>query len=242
MAGSLRLKRLGAGAMLALAGLLAGCGTTVKVAETSLPDALVERYPLTAALRYGEGVEAFVHTETLPSGGDYTIDLGSASARMFDATLEDMFARVVPVPPGSQPPDGIDLLVEPSLVALEFATPAQTVTDDYAVWIRYQIKVYDAQGQLQADYPLSAYGKAARESLMGGTESALRSAASLAIRDAAVLLLTRFERDAQLAQRQLAGLAVAQQPANAVGNETPPKPEAPPATDAPPADNAEKFL
>lgn len=240
MAGSTRLTRFRAGTMFALAGLLAGCGTTVKIAESPLPDALVEPFPLTVAVRYGEGIESFVHSETLPTGGEYRIDLGRASAKMFDTTLDDMFTRVVPVPPGAQPPDGIDLLVEPSLVALEFALPAQTVTDDYAVWIRYQIKVYDAQGQLQADYALSAYGKAARESMMGGTESALKSAASLAIRDAAVLLLTRFEHEAQLGKRQLAGLAAARTPT--VGNETPPKPEAPPAAEAPPADKAEKFL
>ena len=149
---------------------------------------------------------------------------------------------LVPVAPGARPPDGIDLLVEPSLVALEFAVPAQTVTKDYAVWIRYNIRVYDAQGQLQADYALSAYGKAARESLLGGTESALRSAASLAIRDAAVLLLTRFEREAGLAGRQLGGLAATQGPAGGVGGATPPKPETPPAADTPPTETAEKFL
>jgi hypothetical protein len=242
MAGSLRLKRTGAGMVLALVGLLTGCGTSVKLAESRLPDALVEPYPLTVALRYGENIESFVYTETLPTGGDYRIDLGRASARMFDTTLADMFSGVVHLGPGAMPPEGIDLLVEPSLVALEFALPAQTVTKDYAVWIRYQIKVYDAEGQLQADYPLSAYGKAARESIMGGTESALRSATSLAIRDAAVLMLTGFERESRLAQRQLAGLAVAGQPAVSVGNDTPTKPEAPPAADPQPAENAEKFL
>lgn len=242
MAGSMRLIRIRMGMMIALLGLLTGCSTAVKLPESRLPDALVEPYPLTVALRYGKDIESFVYTETLPSGGDYSIDLGRASARMFEATFGDMFTGVVGVEAGTRPPEGIDLLVEPSLIALEFALPAQTVTKDYAVWIRYQLKVYDAQGQLQADYFLSAYGKAARESIMGGTESALRSATSLAIRDAAVLLLTGFERESDMAKRQLAGLATAQQPTVSVGNDTPPKPEAPPAAETPPTDNAEKLL
>lgn len=205
-------------------GLLAGCGTTVKLNNMQLPDALVEPFPLTAAVRFGKDVESFLYEETLPTGGTYKIDLGRSSALMFSETLDDMFARVVPVAPGTAPPEGIDLLIEPSLVALEFAIPAQTVTKDYAVWIRYQIRVYNSDGTLQAEYPLSAYGKAARESIMSGTETALRSAASLAVRDAAVLLLTDFERQAALGKHQLAGRAVAQQPSEPTGAEVPPKP------------------
>ncbi len=242
MAGSMRLIRIRMGIMIALLGVLAGCSTAVRLPDTRLPDALVEPYPLTVALRYGKDIESFVYTETLPSGGDYSIDLGRASAIMFESTFGDMFTGVVPVAAGTRPPDGIDLLVEPSLVALEFALPAQTVTKDYAVWIRYQMKVYDAQGQLQADYFLSAYGKAARESIMSGTESALRSATSLAIRDAAVLLLTGFERESALGKRQLAGLAAAQQPTVSVTTETPQKPEAPPAEQPQPSKSAEKLL
>ena len=220
---------------------LAGCSTNVRLKDTRLPDALVEPYPLTVGLRFGKDIEAFSYEETLPAGGKYTIDLGRASALMFRSTLDDMFAAVVAVPSGDAPPEGIDLLIEPSLVALEFAVPAQTVTKDYAVWIRYQVKVYDADGKLQADYPMSAYGKAARESMMGGTQDALQSAASLAIRDAAVLLLTGFERDAKLSTRQLAGLAAADTPTGTTA-ETPPKPEPPVDAVASPADNAEKFL
>ena len=170
---------------------VAGCSTTVKMTPEPLPKALVEPYPLTAALRFGDSIEKFVYEETLPGGAKYTIDLGAASAKMFRATLKDMFSSVVDVPSGTRPPDGVDLLVEPSLLALEFALPSQTVTKDYAVWIKYRVKVYDDEG---------------------GQESALTSAASLALRDAAVLLLTRFEKETALSERQLAQLGVAELP------------------------------
>lgn len=242
MAGqSRRIARVLSGLLAVALALVAGCSTSVRLKDTRLPDALVEPYPLTVALRFGKDIESFSYEETLPTGGAYTIDLGRASALMFRATLEDMFASVVPVPAGERPPDGVDLLIEPSLVALEFAVPAQTVTKDFAVWIRYQVQVYDAEGKPQADYALSAYGKAARESMMGGTQAALQSAASLAIRDAAVLLLTGFEREAKLSTRQLAGLAAAQTPAGTTA-ETPPKTDPPVDATASPAKNAEKFL
>lgn len=186
--------------------MLSGCGVNVRLADMPMPDAAVEPYPLTAGLRFGDNIEAFTYEETLPSGATYTIDLGNASAQVFIETFEDMFERIVVVPPGEDPPPGLDLLVQPSLVALEFATPAQTVTEDYAVWIRYKIQVYDGAGKEQALYSLSAYGKSLRESAMGGSKAALSSAAEQALRDAGVLLLTRFDKDAGLADRQLADL------------------------------------
>ena len=93
MAGSLRFSRIGAMGAAAVFVLLSGCGTTVKLADTRLPDALVEPLPLTAGLRLGENIESFVYEETLPTGGTYTIDLGRASALMFGDTLEDMKIR-----------------------------------------------------------------------------------------------------------------------------------------------------
>ena len=56
MAGSLRLSRLRTVLATASVGLLAGCGTTVKLDNMQLPEALVEPYPLTAAVRFGKDV------------------------------------------------------------------------------------------------------------------------------------------------------------------------------------------
>ena len=129
MAGSLRFSRIGAMCAAAVFVLLSGCGTTVKLADTRLPDALVEPLPLTAGLRLGENIESFVYEETLPTGGTYTIDLGRASALMFGDTLEDMFAGLVRVDAGAVPPEGIDLLIESSRsVAAAMSPPADSTS------------------------------------------------------------------------------------------------------------------
>ena len=133
-----------------------------------------------------------------------------------------MFTDVVELEAGDPVPSSIDLLMEADVEAFEFALPSQTVNEDYTVWIRYRIRVYDADGNEQASWPISAYGKASDDAIMSGRKTAMQQAASLAIRDAAVLLLTRFGKDAQLAGNQLKGSEIIEPPAIEAPAELPP--------------------
>ncbi|MEM8546878.1 MAG: hypothetical protein AAGF46_01825 [Pseudomonadota bacterium] len=194
------------GRLCSLAGvlaLLAGCGTSIKLQEPALPDALVEQWPLSVGVRYDKSITDFVHKEKLATSEEFVIDLGPASHHVFSTTLGDMFQEVTEIPADTKDLPALDLLIEPRVVALEFAIPSQTVTNDYAVWIKYQVKVFDSKGNLQADYPVSAYGKAPSGGFMGSTKNALTAAAELALRDAATLILTRFDVDGGLRGRQL---------------------------------------
>ena len=85
----------------------------------------------------------------------------------------------------------IDALIEPSIDAFEFSTPEQSNTDAFAVWIRYRMKVYDRDGNLVSNWPVAAYGKS-QKSGIGGSD-ALQRAAILAMRDAAALMVMKFD-------------------------------------------------
>ena len=229
-------------ALLSLASA-AGCSTSITVKSGVMPDAVVQKVPLTIGLRHSESVRAYTYEEKLAGGETYRINLGAASQEMFDTTFDDLFESVILVEPGIDVPP-VDLLVETEVNALEFIVPSQTVTNDYAIWIKYQIKVYDSQGTLQADYLVPAYGKAPKDGWVGGANEALTVAAQRALRDAATLLLTRFVADARLEGRQLTRVRLADEPAT-----TPPTLELPanePVEDeAPPpaiGDNAEQYL
>ena len=82
-------------------------------------------------------------------------------------------------------------MLEPSIEAFDFSVPNQTKTDSFAVWIRYRIKVYDRYGTLVATTPISAYGKSLTTTL--GGDQALQRAAVLAMRDAAALMIIKFD-------------------------------------------------
>jgi hypothetical protein len=59
------------------------------------------------------------------------------------------------------------------------------------VWIRYRLKVYDTDGKLVSNWPVAAYGKSQTTTL--GNSDALQRAAILAMRDAAALMIMKFD-------------------------------------------------
>ena len=87
---------------------------------------------------------------------------------------------------------GLDALIEPSIDAFEFSVPHQSQTEEFAVWIRYRIKIYDGDGNQVANWPISAYGKS--QTTMFSGDASLRRAAVLAMRDAAALVIMQMDK------------------------------------------------
>lgn len=199
----------------AIAALLLGCSQHVALEDPTIPDPLIERIPLSVAVRYPKEFTHYIHKEKVIGKDEWTIDMGRANSMLFTKLFGAMFddCTIIGEPPangdedeeGAQPvtckfvpPEtdphnlSVDALIEPSIDAFEFSVPNQSQTDSFAVWIRYRIKIFDSAGQQIANWPLSAYGKA-MSSMMGGDE-ALRHAAVLAMRDAAALVILQMDK------------------------------------------------
>lgn len=141
--------------------------------------------------------EQFVHTEKVFGRDDWSINLGRSNAALFEQLFDYMFATVTVLSPDDDPQLlPLDALIEPSIDAFEFSTPDQSNTEAFAVWIRYRLKVYDRKGVLVSNWPVSAYGKS-QTTTMGNSE-ALRRAAVLAMRDAAALMIMKFDSVTQI--------------------------------------------
>lgn len=177
----------------ALAALLAaGCGSNVRLEPPTIPEPLTETIPVRVLLRVPPEFESFVHEEEVLGNEQWSIDLGRANAVFFEQLFGYMFESVTVIgPDDDENALQFDALIEPSIDAFEFAVPNQTKTDAFAVWIRYRLKVYDPDGRLIGNWPVSAYGKSLTTT-MGGSE-ALQRAAVLAMRDAAALMIIRFD-------------------------------------------------
>jgi hypothetical protein len=174
--------------------LVAGCGSNVRLDPPTIPAPLVNSMPLHIVVRIPDQLQHFTHTETVIGNDEWTIDLGRSNAVFFEQLFGYMFDEVTVVGPEDDASlVEFDALIEPSIDAFEFSVPAQTKSEAFAVWIRYRIQLYDPQGQLVGNYPVSAYGKSLT-TLMGGNE-ALQRAAVLAMRDAAALMIIRFDPD-----------------------------------------------
>lgn len=148
---------------------------------------------MSVAARYPATFDHFVHEEQVIGKEKWTIDLGGANRLLFTQLFSSMFTDFVVIDENADPASlAIDALIEPSIDAFEFSVPNQSQTDEFAVWIRYRIKIFDSEGIQVANWPIAAYGKS-QTSTFGGDE-ALRRAAVLAMRDAAALIIMQMDK------------------------------------------------
>ena len=174
--------------------LAAGCGgSKVTLQNPTIPEPLIDRLNLSVAARYPEAFDHFVHEEQVIGKEKWSIDLGQANRLLFTRLFDSMFTDFEVITAETDARDlPIDALIEPSIDAFEFSVPSQSQTDDFAVWIRYRIKIFDAAGTQIANWPIAAYGKS--QTTTFGGDQALQRAAVLAMRDAAALIILQMDK------------------------------------------------
>ena len=180
--------------VVALGAILSGCGgSKVTLNDPTIPDPLIDKLPIKVAGRYPESFEHFTHEELVIGKEKWTIDLGASNRILFDQLFGAMFSEYQAIDADTNPQElGLDAFIEPTIDAFEFSVPNQSQTEEFAVWIRYRIKIYDGDGNQIANWPISAYGKS-QTTTFGGDE-ALRRAAVLAMRDAAALVIMQMDK------------------------------------------------
>lgn len=174
---------------------MAGCSKNI-VVESTFPEPVIESLPLDAGVNYTQALENYDYVEDLPNDIEWSITLGEANVRMFDAAFGAMFRNVVPVeqPGGAGAPfDTLDVVIEPKVDAFEFSLPRQSRSDQYAVWIRYNLAVYEPGGQFITNWPVSAYGQA--DSRLFGGGGAMKAAVVRAMRDAIANIVIGFPNE-----------------------------------------------
>ena len=178
----------------ALAVLCSACSSDVTVRQ-AFPSPLVERIPLRVAVHYAPELTNYVYKEEAAKDRDWTVQLGEANVLMFDSVFGGLFSetrRVSSVGAAAAEMPGLDAVVAPTIDAFEFSLPSQSATDQYAVWIRYNLDVYAPDGQLIVRWPVSAYGQSGTGGL--SNEESMARATVLALRDAAATIATGFSR------------------------------------------------
>ena len=212
-------------AALSAALLLVGCkgGATVTV-DIDVPRPLVAPLHVTMGVYFDDTLQSYIHREELEDHGAYSIDIGASQAPVFAQVFDAMFDSVVEVhveaTPAGDPPAGgeeapqeppplafigiapgsVDGILAPSIEEVQFAIPDQTGGEFYEVWIRYRIRIYDADGRTLAEWPLIGYGKANQRNYrsIDQKEAGLNEATIWALRDAAALLSFQFRDQAEV--------------------------------------------
>ena len=173
---------------------MGGCaGSKVTMHNPTIPQPLIDQVQLSVVARFPEEFDSFVHEEQVIGKEKWSIDLGQANKLLFTQLFSSMFSDFSVIESDVDARElPIDALIEPTIDAFEFSVPNQSQTDEFAVWIRYRIKIFDNEGVQIANWPIAAYGKS-QTSTFGG-DDALRRAAVLAMRDAAALIIMQMDR------------------------------------------------
>jgi len=178
-----------------LTSLLIGCAGADVAVDSQFPPPLVNRIDLSMGIHLSEELTSFVHEEDLDNNGEWRINIGSAQQRMFSALFEGMFRSHQIVVTPDEENTNVDGVLSPTISELQFTIPSQTRSDYFEVWIKYQMRLYDNTGDLVAEWPLTAYGKANTKNF-GFMESAsapgMRQATTEALRDAMAFFSLQF--------------------------------------------------
>jgi hypothetical protein len=172
---------------------IAGCARSVDVTAV-FPEPLVEPYPLVVGIRYAEDLPDFTHIEDPLLEPEWEIRLGAANVLMFNTLFAGMFSEIIELAHDSEQPvdPTIDLIIEPALKELEFSSPRQSGTDQYVVWLRYNLKLLLPNGEVIGDWRITGYGQEDQGTMDFGSENALRDAAITALRDTAANIIIDF--------------------------------------------------
>lgn len=194
-----------------LVSMLSACSSNTSVSlkqDKAFPIPLVEAYPLNMGKHYTEDFVNYAYVAELKRNingkskvvARTEVALGQPQINLFNSVLDGMFTSVTPVDaiaPGSIPAT-MDAVIVPAIVDFQYANPSVTRQNVYEIWIKYRIRMLTPDGTKVADFTLPAYGKTP-SAFMKSASDAINAAALVALRDLGASLITRFEREADVA-------------------------------------------
>ncbi|NKB97997.1 MAG: hypothetical protein GKR90_05805 [Pseudomonadales bacterium] len=198
-----KTKALAVCSVLVIGFLLSACAGTKNLAlDTTFPVPLIDKLPMRLGVYLDEDLRGYVYNEKLEKKGEWNVDVGSVQTELFTNLAAGLFEGHQLVTETSAP--NFDGVLEPEITDLQFSLPTQTRSNFYEVWIRYNFKLYDSNGNTIGDWPLPAYGKASKEDFSSAS-SGVEAAAVAACRDAMAFFVLNFQKVPAVKQWLAAG-------------------------------------
>ncbi len=170
---------------------LSGCKTTL-IVRGDFPTPVINKLPLTVNVIFDKNFSEYNYLEKNEKRSEWDISVGDAQVQLFQQVLTAMFNKVVNSSTMvADANDSIDLYFQPSIESFQYNVPYETKGNMYEVWLKYNVKVFDRQKQLIADWILTAYGKTPT-AFLKTEEAALNEAMILALRDVGAVLSLKF--------------------------------------------------
>lgn len=167
--------------------LLVGCSAGKVSVKANIPQPLVSKLPLSGYLSYTEAFKNYKYKENEKSRSLSSLALGPAQQVMFDR----VFTQLLSVSETSN--SGLDVIIEPEVLDFQYTSPSETKLNLYEVWLRYRVKITDAQNQTLADWVVKGFGKTPTATFKSAS-SAFKAATNVALRDVGAQLAVGFPK------------------------------------------------
>ena len=177
------------------------CGTSSIVIEGQYPSPNVTKIPLSIGVIYPHELIDFNYVEYSEIGEEeYRVQSGQSHRDLFDTLLPSMFERVVVLDSiESAVSQEVDIVFLPAIEEFQLALPSKTKLDVFEVWVKYNLRISDSEGEGIADWILTSYGKTPTRT-MRSVENSINQAAVVALRDFASSFTLGFSQVPEIRQ------------------------------------------
>jgi len=173
--------------------ILAACEQSISLrVDSEIPTPVIARMPVTMGILYRNELRNYVYEENSDERPNWKIDSGSSHIALFEQILGSMFEETIEVT-GTAADTTVDAVLSPSVAEMQFALPAETKSDFYEAWIKYDVELYNHDGSPIANWSVTGYGKSSTE-FMKSRDKGLNAAVNQALRDAGARFALGFSR------------------------------------------------
>lgn len=173
--------------------ILAACEQSISLkVDSEIPTPVIARMPVTMGILYRDELRNYVYEENSDERPNWKIESGSSHIALFDQILGSMFEETIEVT-GTAADTTVDAVLSPGIAEMQFALPAETKSDFYEAWIKYDMELFNRDGSPIANWSVTGYGKSSTE-FMKSRDKGLNAAVNQALRDAGARFALGFSR------------------------------------------------
>jgi len=175
--------------------LLTACSAATINIEGTFPAPLVQKLPLTVGVYYDEAFinHSFIEINDNTGDDQYIINSGASQLELFNTMLPAVFEQVVQLDSleSASSMSDIDAVFVPAIEEFQVGLPQKTRLNVYEIWVKYNMRLAQSNGDYIADWVMTAYGKSPEETFQS-VDAGVNDAANVALRDLAASFTLGF--------------------------------------------------
>ena len=173
--------------------ILTACEQSMSLkVESEIPIPVIDRMPVKMGVFFQDVLRNYVTEENSDERPNWKIESGSSHVALFEQILSAMFEEIKEVA-GTSADSTVDAVLAPNIAEMQFALPAETKTDFYEAWVKYNMELFNRDGSPIANWSVTGYGKSSTE-FMKSRDKGLNAAVNQALRDAGAKFALGFSR------------------------------------------------